>query len=176
AGLCIATLLYKPPLGIVIGPLLLLKRRWRVVGGVAVGATGLLLLSLLVSARALVDYPAAVRAFSQEMATEQSGLYNLQYDLLSFVTVSMDDRLPRCLGRARVHRCGVCLDRRADPSAEPAAGPVAACDAGISELALARGGRRGEGRKSLSPTRVPRRPCGLSRPRRPARRSTCGPG
>lgn len=99
AGLCIATLLYKPPLGIVIGPLLLLKRRWRVVGGVAVGATGLLLLSLLVSARALVDYPAAVRAFSQEMATEQYGLYNLQYDLLSFVTVSMDDRLPRCLGR-----------------------------------------------------------------------------
>ncbi|HXL17980.1 MAG TPA: glycosyltransferase family 87 protein, partial [Streptosporangiaceae bacterium] len=56
AGVCVATLLYKSPLGIVLGPLLLLKRRWHTVGGVAAGGAVLLIASLLVSPRALGDY------------------------------------------------------------------------------------------------------------------------
>ena len=38
AGLVLSLLLYKPPLGVVIGPMLLLARRWQAVMGVILGA------------------------------------------------------------------------------------------------------------------------------------------
>ena len=48
AGLWLALLLLKPQYGILIGPLLLWKRRWGVVGGVALGGLLLVALSALV--------------------------------------------------------------------------------------------------------------------------------
>ncbi len=98
AGLCIALLLYKPPLGVVIGPLLLVKRRWRTVAGVAIGGAVLLAASLLVSPRALVEYPSSVRTLSM-VAAEQPQFYLLHYNALAFVTLLIDGGLPHCLGR-----------------------------------------------------------------------------
>ena len=57
AGLVLSLLLYKPTLGVVLGPLLVVAGRWRVVAGVGVGAVLLYTASMAVSVKACRDYP-----------------------------------------------------------------------------------------------------------------------
>jgi hypothetical protein len=60
-GLWLSALLLKPQYGIVLGPILLWKRRWSVVAGVALGALVILVTSaLLVGGPALLSYTAAL--------------------------------------------------------------------------------------------------------------------
>lgn len=58
AGLWLSCLLFKPQYGILIGPLLLWKRQWHTVAGVAVGAMAVLFGSVIVAGLpALLAYP-----------------------------------------------------------------------------------------------------------------------
>jgi len=63
AGFALSLLFYKPTLGIVIGPLLIVARRWWAVLGVVFGAMLLAAASAAVSVQACRDYP----AFSREL-------------------------------------------------------------------------------------------------------------
>ena len=54
AGLALAALLFKPQFGVVIVPLLLVSRRWRVLGGWATGALGLWAVSWILTGGAWV--------------------------------------------------------------------------------------------------------------------------
>ncbi|MHB1006826.1 MAG: glycosyltransferase family 87 protein [Chloroflexota bacterium] len=65
AGLWLSLLLLKPQYGLFIGPLLIWKRRWSAVAGVAVGAAVIFGGSLLVAGpSALLAYPAALNDLS----------------------------------------------------------------------------------------------------------------
>ena len=65
AGLCLALCLYKPPLLVLLLPMLVITRRWRVLGGFAAGSLALAGVSLLavgwrgclVYAKLLIEYP-----------------------------------------------------------------------------------------------------------------------
>jgi hypothetical protein len=65
AGLWLSVLLFKPQYGILLGPLLLWKRRWRAVTGVAAGGVVILAASvLLVGVEALRAFPSALMGMS----------------------------------------------------------------------------------------------------------------
>lgn len=72
AGLYLSLLLFKPQYGILIGPLLIWKRRWAAVAGVAIGAVLILFGSIVaVGPATLLEYP---RAFT-EMAEFRGDVY-----------------------------------------------------------------------------------------------------
>lgn len=61
AGLWLSAFLFKPQYGVLLGPMLLWKRRWSVVGGVAIGGATLLVASIaLVGVPTLLSYTAAL--------------------------------------------------------------------------------------------------------------------
>ena len=63
AGLYLSLLLFKPQYGVLLGPLLILKRRWKAVSGAALGAVMIIAGSVLVAGvPAILQYP---QAFSQ---------------------------------------------------------------------------------------------------------------
>jgi hypothetical protein len=74
AGMWLALLLLKPQYGIIIGPLLLWKRRWNAVAGVGVGAIVMLGGSLLVSnVQTLLAYPMSIVAEGSGYRGGQAG-------------------------------------------------------------------------------------------------------
>jgi len=89
AGLALSLLLYKPPLGIVLGPMLMLARRWWAVLGVAIGAVLLAAASLAVSLKACQDY----RGMAKELLDLAFGwpdYYVKHFNLLAFVATYLD--------------------------------------------------------------------------------------
>lgn len=65
AGLWLSLLLVKPQYAILLGPLLLWKRRWAAVGGAAAGVAAILVGSLLVAeSSTLLDWPDSFSAYS----------------------------------------------------------------------------------------------------------------
>ena len=91
AGLALSLLLYKPPLGIVIGPMLLLAGRWRAVFGVLIGASGLALASLAVSVKACQDYRGMGKILLS-LAGETPDFYAKHFNLLAFVATYLELR------------------------------------------------------------------------------------
>ncbi len=85
AGLAVSVLLYKPTLGIVIGPLLLLKGRWRAVAGVAAGGA-------LLAAAAWAASPAACWGYRRmggellKLAAECPDFFAKHYNWLGAVS------------------------------------------------------------------------------------------
>jgi len=92
AGLALSVLLYKPTLGIVLGPLLVTAGRWRLVLGVATGALLLGIASLAVSLKACKDYPNIAREL-WIMATSHPDFFARHFNLLGFVT-TVSSRTP----------------------------------------------------------------------------------
>lgn len=83
AGLCLSVLFYKPPLGIVLGPLLVWKRRWWSIAGVAAGAVLLTLASFAVSPKAVADYPGMLQDL-KSAATDNPDFYRNHSNWLAF--------------------------------------------------------------------------------------------
>lgn len=97
AGLWLSCLLFKPEYGILIGPLLIWKRRWRSVIAVALGAVVVVGGSALVSGiPALLTYPASLADQSGFKGTNSTtnplAMINWR-SLVLFVDPSIDDRL-----------------------------------------------------------------------------------
>jgi hypothetical protein len=86
AGLAVSLLFYKPPLGIVIGPLLLWKGRWRAVAGTAVGGALLFGLSWLLSPDALRTYPDIGRELFK-LASESADFFTRHFTWMALVCV-----------------------------------------------------------------------------------------
>lgn len=84
SGLALSLLLYKPPLLILILPMLLITKRWRTVAGFALGGTALGLLSLaLIRPSGVPAYLAMMRSFANKKQG-LAGLTNIEVDAYSF--------------------------------------------------------------------------------------------
>lgn len=92
AGLALSLLLYKPPLGIVIGPLIFLAGRWKTVLGVLMGACGLVVASLAVSLKACQDYRGMGKILL-ELASTTEDFYAKHFNLLAFVATFFELRI-----------------------------------------------------------------------------------
>jgi hypothetical protein len=85
AGLVLSLLLFKPTLGVVIGPMVIIAGRWKAVLGVAMGASLLLLASLAVSVQACKDYPKIGRELFH-LATTHPDFYVRHFNWLGAVS------------------------------------------------------------------------------------------
>lgn len=84
SGLALSLLLYKPPLLILILPMLLITKRLRTVAGFAIGGLGLGLISLaLIGPSGVPAYLAMMRSFADKKQG-LSGLTNIEVDAYSF--------------------------------------------------------------------------------------------
>lgn len=85
SGLALSLLLYKPPLLILIIPMLLITKRWRSVKGFATGGCTLGLISLaLIGPSGVPAYVAMMRSFANKKQG-LSGLTNIEVDAYSFL-------------------------------------------------------------------------------------------
>ncbi len=86
-GLALSALLYKPSLPLLIVPLLLVGRRWWMIGGFAVGAVVLGLVSLGVEGEAVcLDFARLMAGYGKEGASAAEGFKTIKYvDLRSFL-------------------------------------------------------------------------------------------
>jgi hypothetical protein len=93
-GLALACCLYKPPLLLLILPMLAVGRQWRVLGVFAVGAIVLALLSLItVGFQGMVGYFDLVKAFSRLSSSNMPGFPIWKFvDLNSFFKALLGDR------------------------------------------------------------------------------------
>ncbi len=86
-GIALSTLLYKPSLPLLIVPLLLVGRRWRILGGFVVGAVVLGLISLGVEGEsACRDFVRLMAGYGREGASASDGFKTIKYvDLRAFL-------------------------------------------------------------------------------------------
>ncbi len=87
AGLCLALCLYKPPLLVLVIPMLVVARRSRVLGGFAAGGMALAVVSVLaVGSRGCVAYVHHITAFSRLMRSPTTEFPNWKFiDLYHFL-------------------------------------------------------------------------------------------
>ena len=84
SGLALSLLLFKPPLLILILPMLLITRRWKSVAGFAAGGSVLGFISLvLISPSGVPSYMAMLRSFANKKQG-LAGLTNIEVDAYSF--------------------------------------------------------------------------------------------
>jgi hypothetical protein len=85
AGVCLSIVFYKPTFGLVLGPVMVLMGRWRLVGGVAVGGAALLAASLWAGTELL---PAWVKALGElrRVAATTPDYFSKHFNWLAFVS------------------------------------------------------------------------------------------
>lgn len=84
SGLALSLLLYKPPLLILILPMLLITKRWRSLKGLVTGGCALALISLaLIGPSGVPSYLEMMRTFAAKKQ-ELAGLTNIEVDAYSF--------------------------------------------------------------------------------------------
>lgn len=94
SGLALSLLLYKPPLLILILPMLLITKRWKAVAGFGLGCVGLGLISLaLIGPSGVPDYFAMMRSFANKKQG-LAGLTNIEVDAYSFFVNLTGGQMP----------------------------------------------------------------------------------
>jgi hypothetical protein len=96
AGLCLSVLLYKPPLGLLIGPLLICHGRWRAVAGVATGGVALVAAGLAIDPALFPAWRKAVAEIGR-LAVTHPNYFDKQYNWLAEVAV-LSNRTPADFG------------------------------------------------------------------------------